>query len=348
MPKKKSTLDTEIFAVGKWNGMPFDESHLKQIENNFDKLKAVLKVPLKFGHNDDQPLTDGQPAIGWVSKVWYEKATQKLMATFINLPEIVYRAIKSKLYAKVSIEIDRGVVYKDKELGDVLTAVALLGADLPAVSTIGDLDQYMTRLDGNFIAGEHLAFTAISNEKEETIMATDDVTKQIAALMKRADESDTKLEALKTENATLKAGKAEFERKDKAREEADAANAVKMARDSVEKILEDAVTDKKILPAQREQFTKLLHVEDDASVLAVDLDQLKAMIGSSSASFSTGDKSQNQSNDDSDLPVDEQVSIAANKIIASGGAKDFSRAMTMALQADPKLAAAYRDNNDQA
>src|SRR5690606_25974082 len=95
--------DREIFAVGKWNGLEFTEADLDDIVANFDRLKDIHKVPLKFGHNDEQPITDGQPAIGWVSRV-YRKG-KKLLADFSDVPSVVVEAIKKKLYRTVSVEL---------------------------------------------------------------------------------------------------------------------------------------------------------------------------------------------------------------------------------------------------
>jgi len=277
-------LDVEIFAIGKWNGMTFTEKHLNAIVDNFKSLADVLKVPIKFGHNDEQKMTDGQPAIGWIDSIWMDATTKKLMAKLIDLPDIVYNAIIKKLYRKVSIELDREVTYKGKDIGDVLTAVALLGADLPAVSTIDDLTAYMSaKNDGVFTSGSHHAFSAISTTEEDDIMSAEqlkDLSDQMTKLSKKIDSQGEQINDLTAENTKLKADKTEFERKDKERKDDESKSAIKLARETVVKTLEDAVKDEKILPAQRENFNKLLNVDDDAAVVAIDVEQLKSMIDS--------------------------------------------------------------------
>lgn len=161
------SLDAEIFAVGFWNGWDFTVDDLRDIVIAFDSLKEIHKVPLKMGHNDEQPMTDGQPSLGWVENIWV--AGNKLMARFSNIPEIVYKAFKQKLYKHVSIELDSGVQHKGSYYSMVLSGVALLGADIPAVNTLSDLTAFMSK--DNLVFKERIAFTAIhgkssSDDKE--------------------------------------------------------------------------------------------------------------------------------------------------------------------------------------
>ena len=97
-------LTAEIFAVGRWNGFEFSLVDLQRIAETFKALGDKHRVPLKFGHNNEQPMTDGQPALGWVTDVWV--AGEKLMAKFSDIPEIVFNAMQKKLYNNVSVELD--------------------------------------------------------------------------------------------------------------------------------------------------------------------------------------------------------------------------------------------------
>lgn len=142
---EKYELDVEIFAVGRWNGMEFTAEDLMDFANSFHNLKEVHKVPLKMGHNGEQPFTDGQPALGWVDDMWFSKDIGKLVAKFIDMPKIVYDAMKAKLYKHVSIEADFGVEHNGNFYNNVLSGVALLGADIPAVNTLQDLQAFMSK-----------------------------------------------------------------------------------------------------------------------------------------------------------------------------------------------------------
>ncbi len=155
--------DAEIFAVGTWNGYPFTVEDLEAIAANFEALKEVRKVPLKLGHDEDQPLTDGMPALGWVDKVWVEG--EKLLAHFIDLPDVVGDAIASRAYRTVSVELDMDARHKGQDYKYVLSGVALLGATLPAVNNLADLTEYLSQTGP--AGGRRMVFTAINHKPLE-------------------------------------------------------------------------------------------------------------------------------------------------------------------------------------
>ena len=166
------TLTMEIMAPGTWNGFNFGRGRLEQIADNFKSLFDVHKVPLKIGHADEQVETksNDQHALGWASDVWVTSAG-KMVAKFTDVPKVVYDAIKKKLYRKVSVELDFDTIYKGKNLGDVLSGVALLGADIPAVNTIDDLQAFFS--SSGFTESKRVSFCTIETdyEKEDTIMS---------------------------------------------------------------------------------------------------------------------------------------------------------------------------------
>lgn len=129
----------EIFKVGKWNNDEYSHSDLDCIVSAFHS--APIKPPLKLGHDEQQKWfgqEQGAPALGWV--VNPRRFGDTLIADFENVPDMVVDWIKAKRYRTVSAEIYWN--YKDPE-GRVypraLRAVSLLGADIPAVTTLKDL-----------------------------------------------------------------------------------------------------------------------------------------------------------------------------------------------------------------
>lgn len=135
--------DIEIFGEGTWNGNSISSGVLEDIVSAFNATKDFVKPVLKLGHNDDQTLLkkDGLPAAGWVSNVYIRG--KKLFADFVDIPEKIYELIKKKAYRKVSVEIFSGYSFDGKTYPNLLGAVALLGADMPAVMTLSDiLDRY--------------------------------------------------------------------------------------------------------------------------------------------------------------------------------------------------------------
>jgi hypothetical protein len=152
----------EIFAIGKWNNMTFSENDLDDIVENFERLNSIHRVPLKFGHNKEQQVTDGQPAIGWVSKVFRQGG--KLYADFTDMPKSVFEAIKNKLYRTVSVELLFDVDHDGNRYDHVLDAVALLGADHPAVNTLADLDALLASR-ATFSGGQRMSFETIAGKR---------------------------------------------------------------------------------------------------------------------------------------------------------------------------------------
>jgi len=144
IPKGRA-IEAEIFSAGTWNGETFTSEDLEEIARNFELLREVLSPPLKFGHDAEQTLlgqADGDPALGWVEALRVEEG--KLVATFAGVPDVVHEAIREGLYRHVSAELYFDVRHEGRALGKALKAVALLGADLPAVTNLEDLTAYLS------------------------------------------------------------------------------------------------------------------------------------------------------------------------------------------------------------
>lgn len=127
----------EIFDVGTHRGKKYSDQDLDEIVANFSEIG--LDVPIKLGHSEDQKLlkSEGLPAAGWITKL-YRKGT-KLAADIEDIPDEVYKLLKKKAYKNVSAEVWSAINYGGKRYENVLAAVAFLGAELPAVSTLGDI-----------------------------------------------------------------------------------------------------------------------------------------------------------------------------------------------------------------
>lgn len=252
----------EIFATGTWNGKTFADADLDEIIRSFEFFNLSGKVPLKLGHNTEQPLTDGQPALGWVDRVWREGG--KLKADFRDVPEIMYEAIKNGRYKNVSVELLRDVLAGTQTVPLVLDAVALLGADLPAVGSLKDLQALtMTRLQG----AERLMFTQAFSFNTPTgghaKMADEDtkVTEELAKLRAEKARMERDLDALKAQASAATENFSKLQGETRAKEVAE-------KRTWIVSALEDAVRDKRILPAARERFVRQFRIEtDDEAVM---------------------------------------------------------------------------------
>jgi len=151
--------DVEIFAVGTWIGsggpMKWSEEDMESIVTNTNMLmnseEFKITPRLKLGHSYDQigwedahildGQMDGDPALGKITN-FRTKGTGKnktVIADFVNMPDIIYNTIEKELYTNVSAELEFS-----KGVGWYITAVALLGADIPAVKAINDLQAFLS------------------------------------------------------------------------------------------------------------------------------------------------------------------------------------------------------------
>lgn len=139
-----SEANMEIFSVGTWNGQKFTKEDLQKIVESYSEIGDKTKPYLKLGHNDEQQLAkksgmgeDGKPALGWLHSL--KLVGDNLVAHFKDVPKVLAELIQKGAYKRVSSEIYFNYDFKDKIYPFVLKAVALLGADTPAVTTLQDV-----------------------------------------------------------------------------------------------------------------------------------------------------------------------------------------------------------------
>ena len=326
--------DVEIFAVGVWNGMDFTREDLMVIANSFHQLGDNHDVPLKLGHNEEQPFTDGQPALGWVSDVWV--IGDKLMAHFVNIPEIVHNAMEAELYKHVSIELDMGVEHKGEFFPLVLSGVALLGSDIPAVNTLEDLNELMGRpVKANLSSESRSFFTAKGD---------DDMTNEIEKLKAELAAKDEALKDAVGKNVGLETQVTTFAAKDKVREDTDKVAKFAKHKADLTADLDQLVKDKKITPAKREKF--LAEFADDDEVIArmkyvVDAFKDAATISLKEGEDAGGKKGEGEPGDD---PNDE-IHLKVMQSQADNPTLTFDACRTLVFKSNPKLARAYIDSN---
>jgi hypothetical protein len=331
---KTKGLSVEIFAVGVWHGIPFTVNDLNAIASAFHSLKEVHKVPLKMGHNEEQDITDGMHALGWVEDVYVANGSDgkpKLFAEFIDMPEIVFSAINQKSYRKVSVELDFGVEHKGTQYSIVLSGVALLGADLPAVNTLADLDHYIDKAPDRLAASRHVVFSSISinDDLEEPNMGDE---KRIADLEAALDEQ-------KQATADAQGTVAKFERDEATRLDAENNAKIKFARETVTEIFETAVKEMKITPVQKDNFTKLLNVDDDDAVVGINIEAVKKLIEDNKVTDFSRDQSQGGSHDDQTADdAGDALNTRAMEIQNNNQGMNFSTALERAMREKPELA----------
>ncbi len=133
----------EVFAAGTHNGDVYTEADLDEMVRAHGELD--FRPALKVGHTKDSP---GAPAYGWVRNL--RRVGQKLVADFTDMHDSVVDAIRKRAYDRVSSEVYFNLNRGGKKFGRALKAVALLGADVPAVAGLVPLHKVEFATDGEF------------------------------------------------------------------------------------------------------------------------------------------------------------------------------------------------------
>ena len=133
--------DVEVFGTGKWNGHKITDEDIDNIVNGTNEIIDKLKPRVKLGHSDKQELLKktGLPAGGWITKL--KRAGNKILVDIKQVPKVLYQLIKNGAYKRISSEIlyDYTEPSTRKKYKKVLSAIAFLGADLPAVTNLKDI-----------------------------------------------------------------------------------------------------------------------------------------------------------------------------------------------------------------
>lgn len=334
-------------SVGEANGIPFTLRDLEGICTAFDALGLAGRCPIKFGHNEDQPFTDGQPALGWIGRVYVEN--DRLKADFTDMPTAVYELIQTGAYRFLSVELLKNVTAGTRVLPWVLDAVALLGADQPAFGNLKDLQSLTFKRRPVLQARARVAFKrAATKFSTGATKAMDEKEVQAAieaALAKQAESLTAKF----TTTLTAEVKKVT----EAAKAESDAAVAKAKAeshRTQIKAKFETAVKAEALIPAKRESFYKFNRVDDDKSVIEIKLEDVDAYIAefSDAAKLAAANKTQTKAGDQVEFAATAALEVSRRteeRVVKTGGKitnfADMHAASKHVLSADPKLAKAY-------
>ncbi len=133
----------EIFASGTHNGDVYTEADLDEMVAAHAALD--FRPALKVGHSKDSP---GAPAYGWVQNL--RRVGQKLVADFTEMHDSVVEAMRKRSYDRVSSEVYFNLNRGGKSFKRALKAVALLGAEVPAVAELTPLHKMEFAAEGEF------------------------------------------------------------------------------------------------------------------------------------------------------------------------------------------------------
>lgn len=228
--------NVEIFKVGTWNGEKVTEKDLDDLVSSFKAIGNRIKPFVKLGHNKEQNLLqkDGLPAAGWVTNL--KRKGETLFADLKSVPKKIKDLIDRKAYGRKSAEIYWNLNEGGRNYRRVLKAVALLGADTPAVTSLDDFINLYNENDLNFEKVKNY------DEYQEDIMSEvkDIPTVDYAFEMNKLEN---RIAEIQKENEDLKAEIAEKEYQKKYSE--------------VENYLNNQIKDGKILPNQLHSYMAL-------------------------------------------------------------------------------------------
>ena len=335
-PLRCFEIEAEIFSAGTWNGETFTIADLNELAGNFARLKDELKPPLKLGHDGTQILAgqrDGDPALGWVSAV--RVVGDKLVATFTGIPRVVLEAIRLGRYRRVSAELYFNLRHRGQRIGKALKAVALLGADLPAVTNLRDLSAYLASWPG-LEPGEVRSFTGPFKAEpqppgKEAVMPDDQAA-----------------EALEAELAELRAYKARQEEQQERERNRQAEEGFRTARQAALAFCEDQVRRGRLAPALREMLRRDLDAQIQTySVegrLRVPWETVRAVLDQPPPPALGAETAYAGEEPYSEPEGDASVRLAAlaNRKMAELNLT-YSQAAQYVLKTRPELARAYRD-----
>ncbi len=347
----KTIEGVEIFRTGKHRGseiVDITDNDLAEMVNSFNELSAAggFQPVLKLGHDEVQKFfgaRKGAPNLGFVEKLRIEGS--KILANFTNVPDVLYDLIKQRRFNTVSIEMFPKTEFNGKQFKNVLTAVALLGAELPAVKGLKELaatlftEEVETDFPGDKIELKEPDMPATySQEQLDTLVE--------AAIAKAKDEvkatfTDT-VATLTTERDTAVAGQKTAE------------TALRNFEDDTRKSTAEAMVDKaieqgKLLPKQKDaalafalNLSGSVKFGDEEKSLTKLFDEF---IDSLPAKVELGEKGKGGSK--------EAFSTAATEVDVKARAKqgenkdmDYATARTIVLNEDDDLKQRYFEMED--
>jgi hypothetical protein len=344
----------EIFSAGRHRSG--DGSVITATETDLDTLVSaftafqgtnIVKPHLKLGHGDAQKWfgqDKGIPTLGWIAKVY--RNGKKLLADVENVPDALIEMIRQKRYHNVSAEIFwDGLEVSGKKFARVLSAVALLGTEMPAVKDLAGLAQALfaqpfssevTTLPVTFSAEKErgmftqdqvdsLIAAAVAKARKEfedaNKTALADLTKQVEVITARATGAETKIAKLEGDHATAEAVR----------------------------IVDTAIKDGKLLPKQKD-FALAFLTNAKGMVKFGDGEKTLAklfedFLGAGGKQVELGSKGKGDENSRGGnfATAAQEVDVKSKKLMSDNpGAKlTYAKAMELVFEAEPELKQRY-------
>jgi len=313
--------EMEIFAVGTWNGKKWTTADLDAMVKAFEDTREKLKPYLKLGHDDGQKLLqkDGYPSAGWVTAL--KRVGDRLVASISGIPAKIKELIARKAYGRVSSEIYMNVDIEGKKYARALKAVALLGGDTPAVTSLDDaINLYGSGMQAVAFATDAPTETVVFTEDN---METEIYTTRIAELEGQVAEFTKRAESAEGERDELRAKVEQFTKDAEARE-------AEMFCAEVKACVDGALAGGKITPIEAEFYSKI------ASANRVQFDIVREHLDKRGkaefASETQGEAVETPAGE----TEDDKIARVANEVVAehakTGTTVTYKRALMLAVE----------------
>ena len=279
--------DVEVFGIGEWKGNKITGEDLDDIVNGTNEIIDKLKPKVKLGHDDKQALLQrtGYPAGGWITKL--KRAGDKILVDIKEVPKVLYQLIKNGAYKRISSEIldNYNEPSTKKVYKKVLSAIAFLGADLPAVTNLKDIAAlYDSDKNANLIIyekEEKKQTDKVNKTRKEYIMPNGIKITELEGKKYVAVEDFEKLEkekeAADKEKETAKGFKEKFEAEEKkSKESEEKLNKISKEKREAEikTFVDDHCSEKdmRFLPKQKEVLMALVESTSDEKKIKFTVD----------------------------------------------------------------------------
>jgi len=339
----------EIFATGKHRGsqvVDITQDDLAEMVNSFNELTPVggFQPMLKLGHTEVQKFfgnRKGAPNLGIVDKIWIEG--NKILADFANVPDALFELIKERRFNSVSIEMFPKTEFNGKQFKNVLTAVALLGAELPAVKGLKELAAtlFTAEPDGPEFTGE---VVELKEQNDMTTYSQEQVDALVEAAVGKAVE--TVQAEFAEQVSTLETSVADAETAKKTAEDNLRTFEDDTRKATAEAMVDKAIEDGKVLPKNKDSILALaLNItgsvkfgdkeESMSQVFAEFIDSLPKVVD-------LDEKGNGGSPDKGEYAdASAEVHVKADAKMKANDGMDYATARTVVLSEDEELKVRY-------
>ena len=346
--------NVEIFGMGTWfnnkgkNVITSDD--LDGMVTSFEALgsKPGFTPALKLGHSAMQKFfgnSRGAPRLGFVETIW--RAGDKILANFSQVPDELVDLIEKGRYNQVSVEVFPKYEFEGTIHKFLLTAVAVLGAELPAVKGLKDLSEALFKEEEFDKDQTRVSFTQKEKsmdytEKEHQALLTSALlaqkTELESAFAAKSTEFSEQVSAQATEIGELREAQATFEA-----DKAQFAEEQRMV--GLKAVFDQGVLDGKLLPKQESSMMAMasgLAKFEEAGRTEVQL--FEDFVKDLPKSVDFSEKTEGDGADDVDMSAGEQLHAKTTKTMAEDAKLTYADARERVLSADPDLKKRYTED----